>query len=147
VEPARLQSYSGSEIFRRPIVDVGGRDVFRVALGVETKRGEIERARVGHHVVFVNGPAWCAPSIHPSSHNTSRRAQSQTIVDNCGVLIGELYRFAGHVYGTAEAAAAWLGGAGSQQMIELMIARYWVVQWFRLANAMAPWWVGAFGAC
>jgi hypothetical protein len=26
-------------------------------------------------------------------------------------------------------------------MIELMIARYWVVQWFHVANAMAPWWL------
>jgi hypothetical protein len=26
-------------------------------------------------------------------------------------------------------------------MIELMIARYWVVQWFRAANAMTAWWL------
>ena len=26
-------------------------------------------------------------------------------------------------------------------MIELMIARYWVVQWFKLANAMTSWWL------
>jgi hypothetical protein len=26
-------------------------------------------------------------------------------------------------------------------MIELMIARCWVVQWFRYANAMSPWWL------
>ena len=33
----------------------------------------------------------------------------ETIVDNWGVAVGELYRFAGHVYGTAEAAAAaWM---------------------------------------
>jgi len=26
-------------------------------------------------------------------------------------------------------------------MIELMIARYLVVQWFKLANAMTAWWL------
>jgi hypothetical protein len=26
-------------------------------------------------------------------------------------------------------------------MIEPMIARYWVVQWFHLANAMTAWWL------
>jgi hypothetical protein len=34
---------------------------------------------------------------------------AETIIDNCGVIVGELYRFACHVYGTAEAAAAaWM---------------------------------------
>jgi hypothetical protein len=26
-------------------------------------------------------------------------------------------------------------------MIELRLARYWLVQWFKLANAMTAWWL------
>jgi hypothetical protein len=26
-------------------------------------------------------------------------------------------------------------------MLDRMILRYWVVQWFHVANAMAPWWL------